>query len=125
MEQIEDLKQKLAKFVEYCILAEKAESFAEVDEAKVKGLIAFNELLRQVNRAQVVLLNATRDRRAVLVQKSYSSVRQVIKKAGEANQVSSANEVATTSETTTPTSTPVEKPKTKTAKSKSTKKASK
>lgn len=125
MEQIEDLKQKLAKFVEYCELAEKAESFAEVDEAKVKGLIAFNELLRQVNRAQSTLLNTTRDRRAVLVRESYLSVRRIVKSAGKNNPVASANDLSKTIESKSKGSTTVEKPKSKTTKSKSAKKASK
>lgn len=115
MEAIEDLKRKLAKFVAYCEQTERSTSFTELDEAKVQGLIAFRELLQQVSRSQVVLLNVAKDRRYELSQDSLRQARNAAKSLHAEVASKPAGEL--TSLETKPSSEPTQKkPKAKKAK---------
>lgn len=81
MDTIKELQAKVDTFAKYCKQAKEAKDFATVDDAKVQGIIAYKELVRQVNRVRIVLIEAAADRRAELTNQVYAEVHETVKAA--------------------------------------------
>lgn len=86
MEQIKILETKLATYSKWIAQAAKATTIGEVDQAKVEGLKAFNDLAYTISKSHRALLDATRDRRAELIDASFRQARATAQRVNSKTQ---------------------------------------